>query len=84
VSYALEYGADTLEMHRDTIAEHSRIVLVDDLLATGGTAGAALALIEEAGGKVLEAAFMVELSFLGGRDKLRPVEVFSLVQYDAE
>lgn len=84
VSYALEYGTDTLELHRDTIASHSRIVLVDDLLATGGTAGAALELIQKSGGKVIEAAFMVELSFLHGRDKLRPVDVFSLVTYDSE
>lgn len=83
-SYALEYGSDTLEMHRDAIAARSRIVLVDDLLATGGTAGAALGLIQEAGGHVLEAAFMVELTFLGGRAKLAPVEVFSLVRYDGE
>jgi len=83
-SYALEYGSDTLEMHRDAIAARSRIVLVDDLLATGGTAGAALGLIQEAGGHVLEAAFMVELTFLGGRAKLAPVEVYSLVRYDGE
>lgn len=83
-SYALEYGTDTLEMHRDAIAGRNRIVVVDDLLATGGTARAALELIGSAGGTVIETAFMVELSFLGGREKLAPVEVFSLIQYDSE
>jgi adenine phosphoribosyltransferase len=83
-SYALEYGVDTLEMHRDAIAQHSRIVLVDDLLATGGTASAALRLLREAGGNVIETAFLVELSFLGGRRKLESVEVFSLLQYASE
>jgi adenine phosphoribosyltransferase len=84
VDYALEYGKDTLEMHRDAIAARSRIVLVDDLLATGGTAAAALRLIEEAGGHVIEAAFLVELTFLQGRSKVGPVDVFSLIQYDSE
>jgi len=82
--YALEYGRDTLEMHRDAIAHASRIVLVDDLLATGGTASAALELIRKAGGNVIEAAFMIELSFLEGCAKLAPTRVFSLLQYDAE
>ena len=83
-AYALEYGSDTLEMHRDAIARRSRIVLVDDLLATGGTAAAALGLIHQAGGTVIESAFMVELSFLAGRQKLSPTEVFSLVRYEEE
>ena len=83
-SYALEYGSDTLEMHRDAIAQHSRIVLVDDLLATGGTASAALGLIQRAGGRVIETAFLVELGFLEGRKRLEPTEVFSLIRYDGE
>lgn len=83
-SYSLEYGTDTLEMHSDAIGEKTRIVLVDDLLATGGTATAALDLIHRAGGSVIETAFLVELSFLRGREKLTPVEVYSLIQYDAE
>ena len=83
-SYALEYGTDTLEMHSDAIARHSRIVLVDDLLATGGTASAALGLVQQAGGNVVEAAFLVELRFLNGRRRLKPTGVFSLVQYESE
>lgn len=82
--YALEYGTDTLEIHRDAFPQNSRVVLVDDLLATGGTARAAIALAEKLGATLVEAAFLVELSFLGGRERLAPCGVFSFVQYDVD
>src|SRR5271165_192519 len=83
VSYALEYGTDTLEMHEDAVKNGQRVLLCDDLLATGGTAAAAIQLIRSLGGVVDGAAFAVELNFLKGRAKLPGLEVFSLVQYDA-
>ena len=82
VSYDLEYGTDTLEIHQDAIFEGARVLIVDDLLATGGTAQAAVKLIEQLGGKVVGAAFAIELTFLNGREKLAGCEVFSLLQYD--
>ena len=82
--YALEYGTDTLEIHRDAFPSRSRVVLVDDLLATGGTARAAIALAEKLDATLVEAAFLVELSFLGGRERLAPCGVFSFIQYDGD
>ena len=82
VTYDLEYGTDTLEMHRDAIGNGSRVLIVDDLLATGGTAAAAARLVREAGGTVVGAGFVIELTFLKGREKLIGTEVFSLLQYD--
>ncbi len=82
VSYDLEYGTDTLEVHRDAIPAGSRVLIVDDLLATGGTARAVTQLVEELGGIVVGLGFMVELTFLGGRDKLVGHDVFSLLKYD--
>lgn len=82
VSYALEYGTDTLEMHQDAVGVGQRVLLCDDLLATGGTAAAAVQLIRQLGGEIAGAAFAVELSFLNGRSKLPGVDVFSLIQYD--
>ncbi len=70
IDYALEYGTNSVEMHLDAIAPGETVLLADDLLATGGTAGAALHLINEAGGKVLGSTFFIELSFLNGREKL--------------
>lgn len=81
VSYALEYGEDTLEMHQDAIASGARVVLVDDLLATGGTMGATIELIQQCGGKIIEVAFLIELAALKGRGKLKPHCVTSLVTY---
>jgi adenine phosphoribosyltransferase len=81
--YALEYGFDALEMHVDALPRGSRVLVHDDLLATGGTARAKIELVEQLGAEVVGLAFVVELSFLGGRDKLYPYEVHSLVQYDA-
>ena len=81
VEYELEYGANKLEIHRDALKPGSRVVLVDDLLATGGTVSAASRLIERAGGQVVELAFVIELTFLGGREKLTGYPVYSLIQY---
>lgn len=79
--YDLEYGQAELHVHIDGVAPGSRVLLIDDLLATGGTMEAGCRLIEKAGGKVAGCAFLVELTFLNGRAKLRPHEVFSLIQY---
>ena len=76
-SYDLEYGSATLEIHRDALSKGERVVIFDDLLATGGTAGAAVDLIERLGGEVLEIDFLVELSFLGGREKLSGYEIYA-------
>jgi adenine phosphoribosyltransferase len=77
----LEYGSAELQVHIDAVTPGARVLLIDDLLATGGTMAAACQLVEKAGGRVLGLAFLIELTFLGGRDKLRPYEVFSLIQY---
>lgn len=82
VSYALEYGESKIEMHTDAVSKGQRIVVVDDLLATGGTAAAAGRLIERFGGQVTGYGFMVELGFLNGREQLGSSGVFSLIQYD--
>ena len=82
--YALEYGFDALEMHVDAVPRGARVLIHDDLLATGGTAKAKVELIEQLGAEVAGLAFVVELSFLQGRDRLVPHEVFSLVQYENE
>lgn len=83
-SYELEYGTDSLEIHIDAIPQNARVLIVDDLIATGGTAAATAQLVSKLGGEVVECAFVIELSFLKGRDKLQPYGVFSLLQYDAE
>ena len=82
--YDLEYGTDVLELHRDAITPGQRVLVHDDLLATGGTAAAKCALVEELGGVVAGLAFVVELTFLPGRAKLGGYDVLSLVQYDSE
>lgn len=82
VSYQLEYGTDKLEIHRDAVKSGERVLVCDDLLATGGTAAAATQLIRNLGGEIAGAAFAVELNFLHGRKKLEGTEVFSLIQYD--
>jgi adenine phosphoribosyltransferase len=81
-TYDLEYGTDALEAHADSIPEGSRILVADDLLATGGTARAMCQLVENAGGIVAGVAFLIELAYLAGRDKLEPYEVVSLLSYD--
>ncbi|MFN8008465.1 MAG: adenine phosphoribosyltransferase [Terriglobia bacterium] len=82
-SYELEYGTDSLEIHKDAIQPGQRVLIVDDLLATGGTAAAVTRLVQQMGGKVAGVAFLVELEFLEGRKKLPGVEVFSLLQYQS-
>ena len=82
--YALEYGFDALEMHVDALKRDTRVLVHDDLLATGGTARAKIDLVEQLGAEVVGVAFVVELSFLNGRDKLYGYDVHSLVQYDTE
>ena len=82
VTYDLEYGTDSLQMHRDAVSEGTRVLIVDDLLATGGTASAAARMVREAGGSVAGLGFVVELTFLQGRQKLQEYDVFSLLQYD--
>lgn len=81
LQYDLEYGSAELQVHIDGVAPGARVLLVDDLLATGGTMQAGCRLIEKAGGQVAGCAFLVELTFLKGRDKLQPHEVFSLIQF---
>lgn len=81
IEYALEYGSNTLEIHRDAFNKGKRVLVVDDLLATGGTVAAACELVEMAGGEVVEAAFLIELGFLQGRDRLKKYQVFSLITF---
>ena len=80
VSYQLEYGTDSVEMHRDAIEQGKRVLVLDDVLATGGTAEAAVRLVREAGGVVVEMAFLIELGFLNGRKRLADVPMFALLQ----
>jgi len=82
--YALEYGVDALEMHMDAIAPGERVIVVDDLLATGGTAAAAGGLVKKLGGELLGFAFLIELDFLQGRKKLAPHEILSLIHVHGE
>ena len=80
-SYELEYGSDTIAIHTDAVAARARVLLIDDLLATGGTAAAAASLVARAGGKVVEAVFFIELGFLDGRAKMGDVPVRALIRY---
>ena len=79
--YSLEYGEAEVEMHTDAVTQGERVVLVDDLLATGGTSAAAAVLIRKAGGQLLEAQFLIELEFLEGRKRLEPTPVMSFLKY---
>ena len=81
MGYSLEYGESMIEMHVDAITKGEKVVLIDDLLATGGTAAAAVRLIEKIGGELVEAQFLIELEFLHGRDKLAPFPVRSFLKY---
>lgn len=80
-SYTLEYGTDTLEIHQDSLAKGAKVLLVDDLLATGGTMGATIELIEQCGGRIIELAFLIELTALKGRERVAPHPIISLIQY---
>jgi len=81
-SFSLEYGKDELEMHEDAVEPGERVIVIDDLLATGGTAAAAVRLARRMGAEVLEAGFVIELAGLHGRDRLKDVPVYSMIQFD--
>ncbi len=81
VEYALEYGTNIVEIHTDAVRQGQRVLIVDDLLATGGTVFAAMELVERLGGHIAGIAFLVELTFLGGRDKLKGHDVFAVIKY---
>ena len=81
-TYQLEYGTDALEIHEDAVRRGQRVLICDDLLATGGTASASARLVQKLGGKVVGCGFAVELTFLKGRAKLKGLDVFSFLQYD--
>ncbi|MCA1633115.1 MAG: adenine phosphoribosyltransferase [Acidobacteria bacterium] len=81
ISYDLEYGQDALQIHRDAVGSGHRVIIADDLLATGGTASAVVKLVEQLGGKVIGLAFVVELEFLPGRKRLEGYDVRSLIKY---
>jgi len=83
-TYQLEYGLDKIEIHRDAISSGDKVLIHDDLLATGGTAEAACKLIEKLGGEVVQLSFIVELTFLNGREKIRKYDIKSLITYDSE
>jgi adenine phosphoribosyltransferase len=80
-TFDLEYGTETLEIHTDAIGAGERVLIIDDLLATGGTAAAAVKLVQKTGGQVVEVAFVVELKFLGGRDRLDGIPVYSILTF---
>ncbi len=80
-TYELEYGRDTLEIHQDAIKPGGKVLIVDDLLATGGTIGAAINLVEGLKGQIVEIAFLIELTFLKGREQIKDYPVFSLIKY---
>lgn len=83
-TYSLEYGTDSIQIHRDALDSGDKVLLHDDLLATGGTAKAACNLIEKLGAEVSQVSFIIELSFLNGREKLKGYDIISLVDYDSE
>ncbi len=82
--YALEYGSDAIEIHEDAITPGERVLMVDDLLATGGTMAAACRLVEKLGGQIVGVAFLIELAFLPGRSRLNGYDISSLIRYDEE
>lgn len=81
VQYALEYGVDSLDMHKDAIMPGQKVLIIDDLLATGGTVAATIELVEKLGGEIIGIAFLIELVALNGRRKLKDYQVISLIQY---
>ena len=82
--YQLEYGTDAVEIHKDAIEPNQRVLIIDDLLATGGTVAAAVQLVERLQGKIVGIGFIIELSFLNGREKLKDYDVLSLVTFESE
>ena len=83
-TYSLEYGTDTLEVHEDAVEKGEKIVIVDDLIATGGTVGATVKLMEKLGAQIIECAFVVELPDLKGREQIKGYKVFSLTEFEGE
>jgi len=83
-SYQLEYGSDTIEVHKDALTEADKILLHDDLLATGGTMEAACKLVEKLGAEIIQISFLIDLAFLNGKEKLKGYKVHSLIEYDSE
>ena len=83
-SYSLEYGKDVLEMHADAIQKGERVLIVDDLIATGGTIAATIKLVEDLGGIIVECVFLVELPDLNGREKIKGHKIFSLTEFEGE
>jgi len=81
MTYDLEYGTDTLEIHKDAVKAGDNVLMMDDLLATGGTMAASCKLVESLGGKIMGCAFLIELGFLNGKEKLSGYDIFSLIQY---
>jgi adenine phosphoribosyltransferase len=81
VTYSLEYGEDVLTMHKDAIQPGQKVLIADDLLATGGTIDATMKLVKKLGGEIVGAAFFIELTYLNGREKLKDIDLFTLVQY---
>lgn len=84
ITYSLEYGTDTLEIHKDSISVGDKVIVHDDLLATGGTLNAVCQLVEKLGGEIVQVSTVIELTFLNGRDKLKEYDVRSLITYDDE
>jgi adenine phosphoribosyltransferase len=80
-TYDLEYGKDTLEIHQDALSQGEKVLVLDDVLATGGTAAATIRLVQRAGGEVVEACFLIHLSFLNGHDKLKSTPFYSIIRY---
>lgn len=83
-SYSLEYGSGTLEIHKDSINEGERVVIVDDLIATGGTAGATVNIVRKLGAEIIECAFLIELPDLKGRDQINDCDVFAMMEFEGE
>ncbi len=83
-SYSLEYGQETIEIHEDALTRGERVVIIDDLLATGGTIGAAVNLVEKLGGDIIECAFVIELPDLKGKEKLGNRKAFSIIEFEGE
>jgi adenine phosphoribosyltransferase len=83
-TYSLEYGEDTLEIHEDALARDEKVVIVDDLIATGGTVGATVKLVEKLGARIIECAFIVELPDLNGRDQIKGQKVFAITEFEGD
>jgi len=83
-TYSLEYGEDTLEIHEDAVEKNEKVIIVDDLIATGGTVGATVKLLRKLGADILECAFIVELPDLKGRDKIKDCKIFSIAEFEGE